>query len=454
MNAIASPAAVAERFRTAFLAEENGALEVRSGPTTYAILFDRGMVAGAEMRHRENGASTAAHRSTAEVLREAFACLPDDVVFAPGASPQESQADILNTVELFLDGIRTMAGFEEILDALLALQNRLALRPNPAVPLERLTLKPIHGFVLSRLGGSLSFSEIAATVGPDDEAEAARFIFALLLLGSVALDPPLGEGLFSTDMLVSDHKRDFAREEAEVSFIRDTYNSMLGQSPYKILGIEEAAPADEARKAYEERKRVLAAERFLPRVRDRMRSELTIIEARLTEVYLALQSGAAVRALESAPARESLDFDALSLRREFTKTEVAANIDEQERLAESYYQKAKKYYSQGDYFNCIQYCTQALRQNDQAPRYLMLLGDAQAHNPDRRWQKMAEQSYLQGIKLDPWNADYLVMLGLFYKKQGFAVRARRQFEKALQIQPSHQKAQEELAAADSSVPNA
>src|SRR5439155_26050778 len=137
MNAIASPAAVAERFRTAFLAEENGALEVRSGPPHYAILFDRGMVAGAELRLQADGTSPVVERGAVEILREAFACRPDDVGFAPASSPQESQADILNTVEMFLDGIRAMAGFEEIRDALLALENRLVLRMNPAVPLER-----------------------------------------------------------------------------------------------------------------------------------------------------------------------------------------------------------------------------------------------------------------------------------------------------------------------------
>src|SRR5438093_5946066 len=153
MNAIASPAAVAERFRTAFLAEENGALEVRSGPTTYAILFDRGMVAGAELRVRAGGASPEADRGAAEILREAFACHPDDVEFEPGSLPQESQADILNTVEMFLDGIRAMAGFEEIRDALLALENSLALRTNPAVPLVRLTINPVPGDGISQHGG-------------------------------------------------------------------------------------------------------------------------------------------------------------------------------------------------------------------------------------------------------------------------------------------------------------
>ena len=443
METTASPADVAEAFRNAFLSEESGVLTVRSGEKVYSIFFDRGLVAGADGDNREEGAPKTGERRTARIIELSFACLPDQVEFHPTQPPSEdSESDILRTVELFLAGVRSMAAFEDIRQALIGLDQRLVLRPNPSVPLERLTLKPIHGFVLSRLTGSMSFGEIAATVGPEDEMECARFIFALLLLGSVVADPPFPHGLLKVELLLNDHRREFAREESELSFIREMYVAVVSQNPYQILGIPETAGSEEIRKAYDERKRALQNDRFLARVRDRMRQELTIIEARLTEIFLALQGGSSIH--DGVP-EQDLDMDSLSLRREVTKTEVAATLGEQERMAESHYQKAKKYFSSGDYYNCIQYCQQALRQNDQTARYHFLLAESQARNPDRRWQKMAEQSYLNAIKLDPWNADYLVVLGQFYRKQGFAVRARRQFEKALAMQPGHSRAREELA---------
>ena len=443
METIASPGLVAETFRNAFLSEESGVLTVRSGATTYSIFFDRGLVARAQSDHPEEG-SEAAGKHTVRLVELAFSCTPDQVEFHPTQAPTEdSESDILRTVELFLDGVRAMAGFEDIRLALVGLNQRLALRVNPSVPLERLTLKPIHGFVLSRLSGSLSFGEIAATVGPEDELEAARFVFALLLLGSVVADPPFPPGPLKIVLLLNDHRREFAREEAEIAFLREMYAAVKSQNPYQILGVDESANTQEIRKAYEERKRALRSERFLARVRERMRQELTIVEARLTEVFLALQGGAANH---NGVQEEGLDMEVLALRRELDKTEIAATLDEQERLAEAYYLKAKKYFSTCDYFNCIQFCQQAIRRNDRDARYHFLLAEAQARNPDRRWQKMAEQAYLNAIKLDSWNADYLVVLGQFYRKQGFAVRARRQFEKALAMQPGHARAREELAA--------
>ena len=57
---------------------------------------------------------------------------------------------------------------------------------------------------------------------------------------------------------------------------------------------------------------------------------------------------------------------------------------------------------------------------------------------------MAEKNFLRANELDPWNTDYLVQLGRFYKRRGLRLRAKKQFEEALKISPSHQVAEQEL----------
>jgi len=242
METTVSPAAVAESFRNIFLSEESGVLTVRSGGATYSIFFDRGLVAGAQSDRPEDGAIAPGDKRTERLIELAFSCLPDQVEFHPTQAPTEdSESDILRTVQLFLAGVRLMSAFEDIREALCGLDQRLALRANPSVPLERLTLKPIHGFILSRLSGSLRFGDIAATVGPEDEVEAARFVFSLLLLGSIVADPPFPNGLIKVELLLNDHRRDFAREEAELAFLREMYSAVSAQNPYQILGITETA---------------------------------------------------------------------------------------------------------------------------------------------------------------------------------------------------------------------
>jgi hypothetical protein len=202
MHAVVSPAAAAEKFRSIFLAEESGTLVVRSMGGVFSVLFDRGMVAGAQAR-ASSGAILPLQPdedAVVQILRFAFSCNPDTLEFLPATTDldHESPADILRTVNLFLSSVKTIQGFDDIRAAMSALDQKLILKTNPTVPIERLTLQPIHGFILSRLGGSLSFREIASTVGSEDEDEAGRFIFALLLLGCVALDPPFAHGPLRT----------------------------------------------------------------------------------------------------------------------------------------------------------------------------------------------------------------------------------------------------------------
>src|SRR5262249_805376 len=141
METIASPGLVAETFRNAFLSEESGVLTVRSGATTYSIFFDRGLVAPAQS---DPAQAPPPGKPTSGRVELAFSCTPGHVEFHPTQAPTEdSESAILRTVELFLTGVRAMAGFEDIRQALVGLNQRMALRVNPSVPLERLTLKPI-----------------------------------------------------------------------------------------------------------------------------------------------------------------------------------------------------------------------------------------------------------------------------------------------------------------------
>jgi Flp pilus assembly protein TadD len=57
---------------------------------------------------------------------------------------------------------------------------------------------------------------------------------------------------------------------------------------------------------------------------------------------------------------------------------------------------------------------------------------------------MAEHNYSEATRLDPWNVEYWISLGRFYKKRGLKLRARKQFEEALKLAPLHKEAVEEL----------
>jgi Flp pilus assembly protein TadD len=125
-----------------------------------------------------------------------------------------------------------------------------------------------------------------------------------------------------------------------------------------------------------------------------------------------------------------------------TKTKVA--IEENAKLAESYFNQAKKFQREGDPYNAIQYGKLAISYAPNDARFYFLLAECQAKNPDARWQRMAEQNYGEASRLDQWNAEYRIALGRFYKRRGLKMRARKQFEEALKLAPTHETALKEL----------
>jgi Flp pilus assembly protein TadD len=134
----------------------------------------------------------------------------------------------------------------------------------------------------------------------------------------------------------------------------------------------------------------------------------------------------------------------LLVRVEMDKTRSQMAIEENTRLADVYFGKAKKFVREGDYFNAIQYGKLAISYSPEDARYYFLLADCQVRNPEARWQRLAEQNYIKATQLDSWNAEYLVSLGRFYKRRGLKLRARKQFEQALQLVPAHAIAMQEL----------
>ena len=189
---------------------------------------------------------------------------------------------------------------------------------------------------------------------------------------------------------------------------------------------------------------------MLPRVREKLRSEIAVIDSRLVEAYLTLCQA---RSTDSAgkregsfpdPANENVGARDLLVRVEMDKTHTRRAIEENEKTAEAYYAKARKYVREGDYHNAIQYAKLAISFCPEDARFYFLMAECQVRNPDARWQRMAEQNYLKSTELDPWNADYLVSLGRLYKRRGLKLRARKQFEQALQTVPSHEAAMAEL----------
>jgi tetratricopeptide (TPR) repeat protein len=484
-----SPPALAELIRDLFLNERTGTLTLSRGGVEKRIFMDRGMILSVSSSLDDE--RLAAFLAQQGVIRpdeaEALKGLDDaqslEVIRGRGKIPLEAllvgvrelaqqilttlfrwddleysfteeavaagplQTNVVISFELIIRALRSMSGFTPIKEALLRQDRGLRFSDQLYLPFDQLRLTPIEGFLVSRIEGQIKVRDILAQVPPSEEEAASRFLFGLLILGLAQFVPPIGSGSLSCDDLLRGEEEKRRREERERAEILEFYELAKGSPPAAILGIEEGSDAERVKTAYADLKERFAPTRFLKKIQVELREELQIIEARLLEAFLALRS----RGLDSARAGAAgservmnLDLDALSMRKELSKSERQSVEEERTRMAEQFLTKAREYWKVGDFFNCIRYCEFASNYNDKNAAAFGLLGQALARNPDYRWQKRAEAALLRAADLDAFSPDHFVALGNFYRAHGLHAKAKKHYEKALDIVPMHAGARQAL----------
>jgi tetratricopeptide (TPR) repeat protein len=482
-----TPHYLPENLRDIYFAERTGSLSLVRGKEWRRLFFDRGMLTLAESSVEpenlvpvlvEHGALTAdghgipegmsaidlggflssSDKVSEEALDGAARLVVERVVTGAfswdGGSysfeemevtPSAFSPDVLFTFDVFMKGIQAMANFSPLREVLLAQDRKLRMNESPFLPIQSLTFGAEQGYVLSRIDGNTRMKEVALLSPGGKEDEVIRLLFGFLVLGLVEFDPPPGEGLFSLRSLMAEYREDSKKEQDERAMVVEFLERTREQGAKQVLGVGPEAGSEAIKEAYEKLRDRFRRDRQSPRVRTELKRELGLIENRLLEGYLVLQTQAIERLTPRGPKDErAIDSGDFEKRKELVKSAAQATADENQRQAEKHFLKAKEYFKEADFFNCIQFCKLAVKYNSKEAPFFSLMGDALLKNPDSRWQRLAEESYRKALEIDPWNAEYLIALGRLYKQQGLKQRAKRHFEMALEILPKHVQAQEEL----------
>ncbi len=357
------------------------------------------------------------------------------------------ETNVIVSFELIIRALRSMSGFEQIKDALLRQDRALRLSDQLYLPFDQLSLTAVEGFLVSRIDGQTKLRDILAQTPSSEEEAATRFLFGLLILGLAHFVPAIGSGSLSCRDLVKGEEEKRRREERERAEISEFYRLAREGPSLALLGLAEDATPDQVKIAYVERKERFQLSRFMKKVQQDLKEELQIIEARLLEAFLAVRSqklGAARAAGATTERVVSLDLEALSLRKELTKTEKQSVEEERARMSEQFFAKARDYWKMGDFFNCIRYCEFASTYSEKNAGVFSLLGQALARNPDYRWQRRAEQALHRATELEAFNPSHFVTLGDFYRRHNLYAKAKREYERALELVPTHAEAQQGL----------
>jgi len=194
---------------------------------------------------------------------------------------------------------------------------------------------------------------------------------------------------------------------------------------YQILGIPQDASPEIIKKAY-----FNLARKYHP---DIFRGDKASKEkAKIDEVFSLISK--AYNTLSDVKKRGDYD-DQLASPREEKRKDV-------KRDAEVKFRQGKTLYDQGRYEESLLYLEQAVRLWQGRASYFILLAMSQEKLPE--YVKKAEKNFLKAQELEAWNPDSYIRLGMMYKKEGLFIKARKQFEKALQIDPGNRVVLKEL----------
>lgn len=112
------------------------------------------------------------------------------------------------------------------------------------------------------------------------------------------------------------------------------------------------------------------------------------------------------------------------------------------KVAEVKFRQGKTLYDTAHFLEAIVFLEEAVKLQGNKGPYYLLLAMTQAKIPSLH--RKSEENFLRSIRLDSWNAEGYVGLGKLYKKEGLFIKAKKQFEKAINIDPDHKIALREM----------
>ena len=202
------------------------------------------------------------------------------------------------------------------------------------------------------------------------------------------------------------------------------HQNLEGLNYYQILNVSSSSNLQELKKAY-----FRLARKFHPDLYPRNLPK--DIRQKIADVFDVITK--AFRTLSDPAKKEEYD----------QKLESPEYLDgkEVERRAEVKFRQAKTLYNQARYEEAYALLREATRLIKNKAKYFLLTGMTLAKLP--HYAKEAEANFIKAIKLEPWNPEIYVALGLLYKTEGLHIRAKKQFHKALALDPEHKVAKKE-----------
>lgn len=214
-------------------------------------------------------------------------------------------------------------------------------------------------------------------------------------------------------------------QSPEIAEVLNFQETMGAKTFYQILEVPKTASEEDIKKAY-----FLMARRFHP---DRFdRKTAAGYKSQIDEVFDTITN--AYRVLSNKDKRKAYDSEVAE--------GVKEEVEDSAKKADIRFRQGKTLFGMERYDEALTLLDEAVRLRRDKADYYLLLAMVESKIPN--YLRKAEGDFLKAISLESWNPEGYVGLGILYKGEGLQAKAIRQFEKALEADPDHARAKQEL----------
>ena len=349
-----------------------------------------------------------------ETTLNTFPFFDGEVVFQDRVGvPAEKGVHRISVPFLIEYGIRRMA-YDPAIKAYLA---KKALRPHSKSMVHLLTEeeKRVLGVIQ---GGTLAEKILAGLAIPAEFFWKSLFLLYCLDLVDVESETS------ATSVKGPSRAAASGEKSAEISEVQTMQADLTTKTYYQIFGLPRTANEDEIKKAYFNLARRFHPDRFDRSVQAAHRDLIDEVFDSITNAY---------RTLISRDKRKAYDAGSNGHAEEPQDAMKKADIK---------FRQGKTLFVQERYDDAVSLLEEAVRLRKNKGDYYLLLAMAEAKIP--AYTKKAEEDFLKAVALEPWNPEAYVGLGYLYKNEGLMTKAGRQFQKAVEADPDHKLALQEL----------
>lgn len=349
--------------------------------------------------------------------------------FKEGPLPSEEVITLkLSAANLIYRGIKRIKEVSCVMKHCPPLDAVPALATDPLNLFQDLRLEQADGRVLSLVDGKRSIRDIADSLG-EDEFDTVKTLYALLSTrviekseGPAARpETPEEEKTAVLDEMMGDAK-DAQKEKDAVRMIQDMYAKYKDLGYYGVLGVAETATKAEIKRAYYQRAREFHPDRHFSLPED-MKEKLNTLFTYITTAFSTLNRSHLRSQYDSG--HQGAETEALD-----PKEEAAGRFEQgRAALQEARHEDAARLFAEAAYLD------------SKDARYHYFSGKALTKGGRH---KEAERAIQRALKIDPENPDYYAEAGYIFLALEFPLRARSNFQKAVELNPSHERARDGL----------